>query len=858
MAAYSQAPAMSNGFRPVWTGLQAQLVSLLLMVSLIPLLFVAFLAYSTGQNTLQESVGRDLAELAAEKVKQADKLIQHRINLIQSQAQEDGIRGLLGRVSEDASVDLYARWQQSGAVAPSAQLLVDRLASAAGESSQVTLSDARCQTIASHNVPEIDFLLREHETKKLRMGGSGQGRLIGSPAILEDSEQVFLEARTLTRGVDYEIDYPSATLTLLGEFPANTEFEIDFDTRPEWFRLTYQNGQGTELFAEDVFYDESQRLHLLPLTVPVYSKENTDLIVGILRVVFPLPELAELVMTSEEEPTEVFLVDNHSRAVAVSRDGDYAFSDRLADSKISASVFEVVLAAQGTILPEEGRGYALDEDGQEVIGWSLTRHWLNEDGETKRYFRRSDGEPRNFASWSAHVAKPTKHAFEAARQLRSKILLFTLASCMVVIPIVLLFTRKIVTPLRDLTAAARVIGDGDFEHPIEPKDTSNEIGILAEEFNAMRLSLQSADDRLKREARKMTAIVNSLAEGLIVLGPKHRIIHVNPVAEDMLGIQGDVAGMGIHEAIPNEQLRSVLEQGLSKLEDQDFISHEVVLEDNETVLRVLASVLQDEDGSALGMVYVLEDITEQKAIDKMKSDFIGLVSHELRTPLTSIIGFVSFILDGKAGPINDRQRNSLERVERQSKRLAALISDLLDVSRIESGRIQMEREPVPLGQVVRHRIEEIRPQAESKKIVIDTQLPEDLPTVVGDEARLGQVVTNLVGNAIKFTPENGRITIKLSREGSLVRAQFIDTGPGIPEDEQSKIFDKFYQVSDIHTRQQGGSGLGLAITKSIIEAHGGMIWLRSTAGRGSNFQFALPISGATEQVNPNSLSTVNS
>ena len=260
------------------------------------------------------------------------------------------------------------------------------------------------------------------------------------------------------------------------------------------------------------------------------------------------------------------------------------------------------------------------------------------------------------------------------------------------------------------------------------------------------------------------------------------------------------------------------------------------------VLRIIASPFLNENGLILGTVYLFDDITREKEIDQMKSDFISLVSHELRTPLTSIIGFVSFILDGKAGAINDRQRNSLARVQRQSKRLAALINDLLDISRIESGRIQMEQESISLLEIVTQRLEEIRPQADEKSIRLVLTAPESIPDILGDEARMGQVFTNLIGNAIKFTPNNGEVSVKVEADGNLLHVEVIDTGPGIPAEERQKIFDKFYQLSDISTRQQGGSGLGLSITKSIVEAHGGKLWIDDgNQGKGSNFQFVLPL-----------------
>jgi len=238
----------------------------------------------------------------------------------------------------------------------------------------------------------------------------------------------------------------------------------------------------------------------------------------------------------------------------------------------------------------------------------------------------------------------------------------------------------------------------------------------------------------------------------------------------------------------------------------------------------------------------------------MKSDFVSLVSHELRTPLTTIQLGISLILDGKTGPINDRQRSSLEKVDRQAKRLTRLINDLLDLSRIESGRVQMKREPISLLDIAVSRMEEIRPQAEAKGVKMELQVKGDIPMTVGDEERIGQVITNLLSNAVKFTPPGGTVTVRLTPHEKMLLTEVIDTGPGIPPEQRDKIFDKFYQLSDVHTRQQGGSGLGLSIAKSIVEAHNGRIWVESEEGKGSNFKFLLPLI-SPEELNDGSQDT---
>ena len=265
------------------------------------------------------------------------------------------------------------------------------------------------------------------------------------------------------------------------------------------------------------------------------------------------------------------------------------------------------------------------------------------------------------------------------------------------------------------------------------------------------------------------------------------------------------------------------------------------------VLRIIASPFSDESNNVAGMVYVFDDITHEHEIEQMKSEFVSLVSHELRTPLTSIMGFISLILDGKTGNINQRQYESLSRAHRQSKRLAELINDLLDISRIEAGRIEMKREQVQIDWIAERRIEELRPQADEKAITLLLDTKPNLPLGIADGDRIGQVFINLIGNAIKFTPDGGRVTVRISQasqNGSQAdgfHVEIIDTGPGILPEEREKVFDKFQQLGRSQTQQQGGTGLGLSIASGIVEAHGGKLWVDAgDNGQGCNFQFVIP------------------
>ena len=622
----------------------------------------------------------------------------------------------------------------------------------------------------------------------------------------------------------------------------------------QWWHRAYNNGIGYGLLGS-VEYDDETKQYSLPVVTPIRGASPESKAVGVLRVVALLPKFSEIV-NSKSKGLEICLFDEFGRIICAPPDSGHQFSERIEMTNAAGDAITARKKSYGSDMEGE-----IDSRGEKrIYGWARTTEWDNQEelerqnpaDQRRLNFQFKD---QNFTNWRVLVSIPTSLAFKGVTEFTKGILWFTLISCLVVIAIALVVSQRIVRPIRQVTGAARAIGRGEFDQEI-PVTGSNEVGILAEEFNSMRWNLKNAVEKLTDEEKKMTAIVNSIAEGLILVDSSNRVLHINPAAERLLNISADSINKDITEIIQNDELIHIFEEDQrqilqhkptdqipSKNEGINLISEVTLARYNEKlVLRIIASPFLNENGLILGTVYLFDDITREKEIDQMKSDFISLVSHELRTPLTSIIGFVSFILDGKAGAINDRQRNSLARVQRQSKRLAALINDLLDISRIESGRIQMDQAPISLLEIVTQRIEEIRPQADEKSIRLALTAPESVPEVFGDEARLGQVFTNLIGNAIKFTPDNGEVTVKVEADGNLLHVEVIDTGPGIPPEERQKIFDKFYQLSDISTRQQGGSGLGLSISKSIVEAHGGKLWIDDgNQGKGSNFQFVLPL-----------------
>jgi signal transduction histidine kinase len=232
-----------------------------------------------------------------------------------------------------------------------------------------------------------------------------------------------------------------------------------------------------------------------------------------------------------------------------------------------------------------------------------------------------------------------------------------------------------------------------------------------------------------------------------------------------------------------------------------------------------------------------------KELDRLKSDFVSNVSHELRTPLTAIKGAVDLILREVPGPLNEKQSHYLDRVRSNTQHLAGLINDLLDLSKIEEGKIELQVARMSLGGLVHEVVETLKPIAAEKPIELEITASGPSILVWADRDKITQVLTNLIGNAIKFTPPHGRVTVSsASNDADRVRVSISDTGPGISANESERIFDKFYQVAENGGSKPKGTGLGLAISKTLVEMHGGKIWVESEPSRGSTFHFTLPVS----------------
>jgi two-component system phosphate regulon sensor histidine kinase PhoR len=365
----------------------------------------------------------------------------------------------------------------------------------------------------------------------------------------------------------------------------------------------------------------------------------------------------------------------------------------------------------------------------------------------------------------------------------------------------------------------------------------------------------NAQEQAMAEQRRTEAIITHMADGLIMLNPRGELSSINPAAERMLGVQAsDVIGQPIGAIEP---LRG-LEQDLSSSEYQapgnraaenpGVLQREISLDPplSHTLMAYLSPVLDDQ-GERLGEVVVLHDVTRQRELEEAKDNLVSTISHELRTPLFSIQGVLDMIVKDKV-PDPEKKDHFMHLAYEQSQRLRSLLDALLDISRIESGRMELEIRTVDMQSLLRRVAASMEIEAMKKHQDLEVIAPDGLPAVMGDEERLVQVAINLISNAIKFTPKGGEIRVKAHAEGDQMIVHVIDNGVGIAAETMPELFQRFYQVDSSATRKAGGSGLGLYITKQIVEAHSGRIWVESSLGEGSEFNFTLPLAGEVERM----------
>jgi PAS domain S-box-containing protein len=353
------------------------------------------------------------------------------------------------------------------------------------------------------------------------------------------------------------------------------------------------------------------------------------------------------------------------------------------------------------------------------------------------------------------------------------------------------------------------------------------LSMLAD-YGAIAIENARLFAEVEEERGKLETILTGTEELVIVTDEKGQVLLINPAAGEALGLEVDQAiGKLLSQVAGNEVLNQLFNSQMAKRDAQNM---EVPLEDGRTFYASLTPI------SGVGWALIMQDVTYFKELDKMKSDFVATITHDLRSPLTSIQGFIKLL--PQIGELNEEQQEFVGRAMRNVDHMKELINSLLDIGRIEAG-VDMKMEPIGLDTVIDEVAGNLQEGMKDKKLDLEVILPEDLSSVQANHTRLIQVMTNLLDNAVKYTPEGGSIKVRAQQNEHHIMVCVADTGVGIPASAKPHIFEKFYRVQSAQTRDLEGVGLGLAAVKSIVEKHGGQVWVESKEGVGSSFYFTV-------------------
>jgi two-component system, NtrC family, sensor histidine kinase KinB len=410
-----------------------------------------------------------------------------------------------------------------------------------------------------------------------------------------------------------------------------------------------------------------------------------------------------------------------------------------------------------------------------------------------------------------------------------------------------LLTRRMLQPVSALSDATRKIGEGHFDTRAHVHGT-DELAQLARDFNSMAARLaeyrKSSLGELLQAHLSMQAAIDSLPDPVIIFGTKGDLQNTNLAAQTLMGLH---AGDSQKEPLKRlstpassviERMRSHVLSGKGAFHPhgfEDTVQLPTLLGDRQFLPR--ATPVYETQGVIVGATVILQDVTRLRRFEELKNDLVATVAHEFRTPLTSLSMAVHLCTEQVAGPLTDKQAELLHAAREDCDRLQGMVDDLLDLSRIESGRIELFPLPTAVSSLIESAVEEHRAEADTGGLNLTADFPLPEVRVLADRERIGHVFSNLISNAVRHTSKDGRVTLSARITNGAVRFTIADSGSGIPKEYQERIFDKFFRVPGAGPK---GTGLGLYITKEIVSAHGGEMGVESEPGKGSTFWFTLP------------------
>lgn len=433
-----------------------------------------------------------------------------------------------------------------------------------------------------------------------------------------------------------------------------------------------------------------------------------------------------------------------------------------------------------------------------------------------------------------YVQEPLEHTYRVLEDVRLRLLNATLLAIGVTVVLGILAAQTIIRPIQEVTSKAVSLAEGNFDLEVKVK-SPDEIGQLAQVFNYLTAQLRASLSELSNDKMKLEAILTQMTNGVIAVDPQGRIIHANIRARDMLDLSP--ATEEVHEVLAmlnQSSLDRLLTGSGPKVAEAHFEKpHNISV-------RSYAAPFHAADGQISGAIIVLQDITEEQRLENMRREFVANVSHELRTPLTTIKSYAETLLEGG---LESRETSGrfVSVINEEADRMARLVKDLLTLSQFDYQGNTLLMGPVLLDELVLDVADKLAVSAQRRNLGFRTDFPEELPAVLANSDKVEQVLVNVLSNAIKYTSEGSDVTVALTLKDGFVVTSIQDQGPGIPLEDQPRIFERFYRVEKARAREMGGTGLGLAIAKQIVEAHGGQIGMNSNPGRGTEIFFTLPV-----------------
>ncbi|MBU3966960.1 MAG: cell wall metabolism sensor histidine kinase WalK [Euryarchaeota archaeon] len=439
---------------------------------------------------------------------------------------------------------------------------------------------------------------------------------------------------------------------------------------------------------------------------------------------------------------------------------------------------------------------------------------------------------------------------------RNQIIALTIGGIIVGIFFAFLFSKPLVKPINELKNAANEIAEGNLDTKIDIK-SKDEIGELAASFNKMTQDLRVSRDDIISAKKYTDNIVRSIPDTLLVVSPDGIIQTVNPATSTLLGYkEKELIGEPVSNVVAEGKEIPINFSTCIKNVEKTYLAKD----GRKIPMLFSGSVMRDDNGNIQGIVCVAQDITEHKKAEKIylenerlayaskaKSEFLANMSHELRTPLNSILGFSQLLKQKMFGELNEKQEHHVDNILTSGNFLLNLVNDILDLSKVEAGKMELVIEKIHVPQVMNESLILIKEKAIKHNVKLKLDLDPKLDYIEADKLRIKQVLFNLLGNAVKFSkPEGETVTVTTKKEGDIAKISVSDTGIGIREEDMRKLFNTFEQLDSGITKKYGGTGLGLAISKKLVEMHGGTIMAESKFGIGSTFSFLLPIKAKKE------------